>query len=98
MFSAFDTDEDGQIGFSEYVSCLAIISQTASRDDKLLFSFKLYDFDSDGALSVTDLTTTLASTLREHGLLLQRSDIDQIVQATMNQVNPATPGLINFNE
>lgn len=98
MFSAFDVDEDGQISFSEYLACLSIISQTASREEKLLFSFRLYDFDSDGFLSITDLTTTLASTLREHGLVLSRADLDQIVESTMQEIDPAVPGQISFEE
>jgi Ca2+-binding EF-hand superfamily protein len=35
IFRVFDTDDDNQISFQEYVSCLAMISSKASKEDKL---------------------------------------------------------------
>jgi Ca2+-binding EF-hand superfamily protein len=45
IFRVFDANDDDQISFEEYLKCLSVISNKASREDKHLFSFKLYDFD-----------------------------------------------------
>jgi hypothetical protein len=40
----------------------------------------------------------VAASLREHKIVILRSDIDQIVSSTMAQANPKHPGLISFDE
>ncbi len=64
----------------------------------LLVSFHIYDFDGDGFISVTDLTAVLAATLREHKIVIMRSDIDQIVQITMQGAKSKHPNMISFEE
>ena len=39
IFRVFDTDEDQKISFSEYLSCISIISMKASETEKLKLSF-----------------------------------------------------------
>lgn len=98
IFRVFDTNDDDKISFHEYLSCLSIISNKASRESKHLFSFNLYDFDNDGYISVEDLTAVLASTLRENGLVISRTQIDEIVKSTMKEAQPVIDGKISYEE
>lgn len=98
IFRVFDADDDEQICFIEYLSCLSTLSNKAPKEDKLKFSFQIYDFDGDSFISVSDLTAVIAATLREHKLFILRSDIDQIVKSTMEEVNPKHPNMISFEE
>ena len=63
-----------------------------------IVSFKIYDFDGDGFISVTDLTAVVAATLREHQIVILRSDIDQIVGNTMREANTSNPNMISLEE
>ena len=61
-------------------------------------SFQIYDFDGDNFISISDLTAVVAATLREHKIIILRSDIDQIVQDTMAEANPKHANMISFEE
>jgi Ca2+-binding EF-hand superfamily protein len=98
IFRVFDVDDDNQISFYEYLSCLSTISTKAGKEDKLRFSFKIYDFDGDGYISATDLTAVVAATLREHQIVILRSDIDQIVANTMREANTKNANMISLDE
>eukprot|EP01036_Dinobryon_divergens_P022341 gene22342-30586_t len=98
IFRAFDLNDDDQIFFEEYLSCLSSISTKSSREDKLHFSFKIFDFDGDNFVSASDLTAIVAASLRERGLVISRPDIDFIVQKTFDDVKPKHEGMITFDE
>lgn len=98
IFRVFDVNSDDFISFTEYLACLSTISSKSSRDVKHLFAFKLYDFDGDGFISTGDLTAVLASTLRENGLVITREQIDEVVEATMKEADPAIPGKMSYEE
>jgi serine/threonine-protein phosphatase 2B regulatory subunit len=98
IFRVFDLDDDNQISFPEYLSCLSIISSKATKEDKLKFSFQIYDFDGDSYISTTDLTAVVAATLREHQIVILRAEIDQIVSNTMREANSKRANMIAFDE
>ena len=58
----------------------------------------MYDFDGDGRISTAELTSLLAATLREHGLVISKSHIDEIVKVTMDTPGLSTPGFISYQE
>ena len=98
IFRVVDQDDDNQIDFTEYLLCVSTISHKMAQETKLEFSFEIYDFDSDGFISSSDLTTVLAVTLKEHDLVVTKPDIDEIVELTMKEAQPAIPGLISYPE
>lgn len=98
IFRVFDLDDDNCICFAEYVNCLSTLSSKASQEDKLRFSFQIYDFDGDDRISVDDLTSALAATLREHNIVFTRADIDTIVANTMREASPAEADRIALQE
>ena len=61
-------------------------------------SFQIYDYDCDGLISVSDLTAVVGATLREHGVVISRPELDKIVNHTMTEANPKTPGMISYDE
>lgn len=100
IFRVFDQDDDNSITFSEFISCLSTMSSKATQEEKLKLAFAIYDFDGDDRISVDDLTSALASTLREHNIVISRADIDVIVAGTMREAasSPANEGHISFAE
>jgi Ca2+-binding EF-hand superfamily protein len=61
-------------------------------------SFDIYDFDGDDFIGTSDLTSLLAAGLREHGVVINRTALDEVVNRTMEQAKPATAGFITFDE
>lgn len=95
IFRVFDADDDNQISFMEYLTCLSIISSKANKDEKIKFSFAIYDFDGDGFISVTDLTAVVAATLREHKILIRRSGMHPLSLSLVCVAVSASQGLLH---
>lgn len=63
-----------------------------------IVSFSIYDKDQDKLISVKDLEEILTAILKENGLVISSSEIDQIIEATFKEADSAKPGYINFEE
>jgi Ca2+-binding EF-hand superfamily protein len=74
------------------------MSSKATQDDKLRLAFQIYDFDGDDRISIADLTSALAGTLREHNIVISRVDIDAIVVNTMREAIVAEEGFMSYAE
>lgn len=98
IFRIFDNNDDGSISFNEYVIGISTLSSKTSHEEKMKFSFAVYDFDGDGFVSSEDLTAVLAGILREHDLIINKSEIDEIVEITMKEATPEIPGKISYTE
>ncbi|DAZ96202.1 TPA: hypothetical protein N0F65_012392 [Lagenidium giganteum] len=60
LFDVFDRDGNGKIDFSELASGLSVLCKGA-RDAKVKAAFQLYDFNSDGYISLDEMTKYLTS-------------------------------------
>ncbi|XP_076230365.1 uncharacterized protein LOC116433327 isoform X1 [Nomia melanderi] len=76
----------GGICFEEFLEMMSVFSEQAPRDLKVFYAFKIYDFDEDGVLGLSDLEHTCRQ-LVQGGLnadevatvckkVLEESDID----------------------
>jgi Ca2+-binding EF-hand superfamily protein len=61
-------------------------------------SFQIYDYDCDGLISVADMTAVVGATLREHGVVISRPELDKIVLHTMTEAAPKQAGVIAYDE
>uniref|UniRef100_A0A7S2V997 EF-hand domain-containing protein n=1 Tax=Fibrocapsa japonica TaxID=94617 RepID=A0A7S2V997_9STRA len=98
MFNVFDKNEDGWITFSEFIDGLSIFCNKASYQEKLHFSFKVFDADGDAKISKNELRQMLKATVFETDLVLPDEEVEEVVNLTMQEANPAIPDLISFNE
>ena len=98
LFKVFDEDKDDLVSFPEYVACLSIVSNKAKPEDKLNFSFKIYDCDNDGYIGTNDLMAVVAATLHEQDVVIKREDLDQVVEQTMKEAHPEKAGFISYDE
>ncbi|XP_052879147.1 calcineurin B-like protein 8 isoform X1 [Gossypium arboreum] len=56
MFQLFDANNDGFIGFGEFVRSLSIFHPDAPRSDKVGFAFQLYDIWQTGFIEPEEVT------------------------------------------
>ena len=81
-----------------YIVLSDMIFYTHSLLSYPIVSFQIYDFDCDGLISVGDLTAVVAASLREHGVVISRAELDKIVLHTMNEASPKVAGMISYEE
>ncbi|XP_063995615.1 calcium and integrin-binding family member 3 isoform X2 [Diachasmimorpha longicaudata] len=77
---------DEGICFEEFLEMMSVFSEQAPRDLKVFYAFKIYDFDEDGVVGMSDLEKTCRQlvqdglTTEEIGTIckkvLEESDID----------------------
>ena len=63
-----------------------------------IVSFQIYDFDCDGSISISDVTAVVAASLREHGVVITRVELDKLVNHTMIEANTKVTGMIAYDE
>ncbi|XP_069484201.1 guanylyl cyclase inhibitory protein-like isoform X2 [Ambystoma mexicanum] len=77
IFRALDNNGDGIVDFREYVTAISLLVQ-GTPEDKLRWSFKLYDKDRDGAIT------------RPEMLEIMQAVYKMSVAASLTRVNPLT--------
>lgn len=70
----------------------------ASLDEKIQFSFRLYDFNNDGKISKEELCAVLESAMKENRLIYTNEQIMLIVKSTFQQADLNGDGFIDLTE
>ena len=95
VLSVFDSNNDHNVDFREFVRALAIFSPDVEKKEKLMFTFKMYDIDGDGKISNRDLFRTLQIMV---GSNLTDVQLQQIVDKTFVETDLDRDGFISFQE
>ncbi|KAL9642334.1 hypothetical protein ABK040_007332 [Willaertia magna] len=98
MFSLFDEDGDGSINFREFICGLSVFCEKGTIDEKLKFSFRIYDFDKDGCISKEELYKLLEASLVENSLGIPQEQLTSLVDATFAEADTDGDGKISFEE
>jgi serine/threonine-protein phosphatase 2B regulatory subunit len=98
MFLLFDGNSDGFINFSEYLNGLSVLSSRGTLDEKIKFSFRIYDFDCDSKISDSELSKMLQSSLAENDVKLTAEQTAAIVKSTFLEADVNRDGFIDMGE
>ena len=98
IFRIFDRTQTKRINFRTWVTTLSALSQKASVDDKIRFSFSLYDLNDDGAIDINELRTLLAAAVRENVLDVTEAEVRQICDHTLGAVDRNGNGEVEYEE
>ena len=98
IFRIFDRTQTKRINFRTWVTTLSALSQKASVEDKIRFSFSLYDLNDDGAIDIGELRTLLAAAVRENVLDVTEAEVRQICDHTLRAVDGNGNGRVEYEE
>jgi len=98
MFQLFDGNTDGFINFAEYLTGLSVLSNRGTIDEKIKFSFRIYDMDGDGKISDAELSKMLQTTLAENDVKLTPEQAAAIVKSTFLEADTNRDGYIDMTE
>jgi len=98
MFKLFDCNDDGGINFTEFICGLSVFCPSGTTEEKLRFSFDIYDFDHDGHISKRELHMMLEASLVENHMSLSEEQIGALVEATFKEADADGDGLIDCEE
>mmetsp|Transcript_10790 Transcript_10790/g.15802 ORF Transcript_10790/g.15802 Transcript_10790/m.15802 type:complete len:187 (+) Transcript_10790:161-721(+) len=98
MFKLFDGDNNGTIDFREFIVGLSVFNEKATMEEKLKFSFKIYDFDGDGHISKDELQKMVEASLIEADMNLPEETLKELVNNTFAEADKDGDGQISFEE
>lgn len=91
---AFSRDGLG-LCFEEFLDLLSVFSEHATRDIKVFYAFKIYDFDKDGFIGLEDLKNVLKALTRNE---LTPDEHQQIAEKVIEEADVDGDGKLSVLE
>jgi len=98
LFRIFDLTKTKKINFRTWIKTLSALSTKASMEEKIKFSFSLYDLNEDGSIDINELRILLAAAVRESVLTLNEEQVQAVCDHTLRHVDRDKNGIVDYNE
>ncbi|KAJ2951054.1 hypothetical protein O0L34_g5433 [Tuta absoluta] len=85
VFNTLDQDRSGLLSFEEFVIGLSILSR-GTLEEKLRWTFSLYDINGDGCITKEEMTEIVNAVYDLMGRVLEPSVDDEIVQEKVERL------------
>lgn len=98
IFKIFDVTQTKRVNFRTWVTTLSALSPLAAPEEKIKFSFNLYDLNGDGMIDVSELRQLLVAAVKENVLTLTDSEVEAICDETLKNVDIDGNGRVDYSE
>ncbi|XP_010538482.1 PREDICTED: calcineurin B-like protein 1 [Tarenaya hassleriana] len=98
IFDMFDAKRKGVIDFGDFVRSLNVFHPNISPDDKIDFTFRLYDMDCTGFIERQEVKQMLIALLCESEMKLADDTIEMIIDKTFQDADVNRDGKIDRSE
>jgi serine/threonine-protein phosphatase 2B regulatory subunit len=101
IFSALDEDKSEKLEFGEFVNGFYLLSPMATNEEKVRFTFRIYDVDGNGAIDQEELFILLRDVIRSDtsvNVHFRDSDLRDWVEGTFVDICPVGKKTIELDE
>lgn len=98
IFDLFDVKRKGVIDFGDFVRSLNVFHPNASREDKINFTFVLYDMDGTGYIERHEVKQMVIAILLESETKLADEAVERILDQTFLEIDVNRDGKIDREE
>ncbi|XP_068699001.1 calcium and integrin-binding family member 2-like [Montipora capricornis] len=91
----FSTDGDGGLTFDDFLNMMSVLSESAPRELKAKYAFKIFDFDGDEYIGKEDLRLTVGAITANE---LTDDEIEFVTDKLLEEADLDESGLLSFAE
>ncbi|KAF7492446.1 hypothetical protein SSS_01111 [Sarcoptes scabiei] len=91
----FSHDGTGNMTFNDFIDMLSVLSENASRDNKLYYAFKIYDFNEDQLINADDIEQVIQTLTRNE---LTQEEVAIVRDKVLEEADIDDDKCISFSE